>query len=248
MPLPFSLSRTIDIRARRATVFRFFTDPAQFARWWGDGSTIDAVVGGAVCIRYPTGDTASGVVREIVAERMIAFTYGYDDPGKPIPPGGSLVTITLSETPTGTQVELRHDVGDAATRDDHVDGWRHQLAVFARIVAAEVFSADAIAVWFAAWNDPAPREQLAACAAATVAFRDAYGCTAGIDELAAYIAAVARFMPGIRLEPRGAPRHAHATALADWAMMKAGTAIASGTNVFRLDADGKIVECIGVAG
>jgi uncharacterized protein YndB with AHSA1/START domain len=248
MPLPFSLSRTIDIRARRATVFRFFTDPVRFARWWGDGSTIDAVVGGAVRIRYPTGDTASGVVREIVPEQRIAFTYGYDDPKKPIPPGGSLVTITLVDTPTGTQVELRHDVADAPTRDDHVDGWRHQLAVFARIVAAEVYASAAIEAWFAAWNNPSARDPLAACTAPTVTFRDAYGCTAGRDELAAYIAAVAKFMPGIRLEPRGAPRHAHGTVLADWVMVKGGAVVASGTNVFRLDADGMIADCVGVPG
>src|SRR5215831_7061845 len=116
MTLAFSLNRTIEIRARRATVFAFFTDSARWARWWGAGSSIDAVVGGKVHIRYPTGDTASGVVREIAADRLIAFTYGYDGPGKPIAPGGSLVTITLDEIPTGTRLALRHDVADAATR------------------------------------------------------------------------------------------------------------------------------------
>ena len=48
------LDRTIEIRAARATVFRFFTESARWARWWGAGSTIEPVVGGAVRIVYPT--------------------------------------------------------------------------------------------------------------------------------------------------------------------------------------------------
>jgi uncharacterized protein YndB with AHSA1/START domain len=246
MTLAFSLDRTVDIPARRATVFRFFTDPVRWARWWGEGSKIEPVAGGAVLIRYPDGQTASGTVREIVPERSIAFTYGYDGPGKPIPPGGSLVTITLTDIAAGTRVELRHDVADAATRDEHVQGWRHQLAVFAHVVAADAFRPEAIAAWFAAWNDPAPRAHLAEIVSADVTFRDAHGGTAGLDDLVAHIAASQRFMPNVRLEPRGTPRHAHGTALADWAMVRAGQTLATGTNVFRLDADGRIRDCVGL--
>src|SRR5207249_2579040 len=69
MTLDFSLDRTVEIRARPATVFRFFTDPARWARWWGEGSTIDPIVGGAVRIVYPGGERVSGVVRELVPEQ-----------------------------------------------------------------------------------------------------------------------------------------------------------------------------------
>lgn len=198
-------------------------------------------------IRYPNGDTASDHVQALEPDRRIAFTYGYDAPGKPIAPGGSLVTITLADTPTGTRVDLRHDVADAATRDIHVQGWRHQLAVFARVVAEDAFSADAIAAWFAAWNAPAPRELLAAAVAGDVTFRDAYGCTRGLDELAEHVAASQRFMPGVRIEATGTPRHAHDVALADWTAIANGKPVMAGTHVFRLDADGRIADCIGIA-
>lgn len=247
MTLAFSLDRTVDIHARRATVFRFFTDPVRWARWWGEGSTIDPVAGGVVRIRYPDGTTASGHLREIVPERSIAFTYGYDAPGKPIPPGGSLVTITLTDIPAGTRLELRHDVADAPTRDQHGQGWRHQLAVFAHVVAADVFQPAAIDAWFAAWNDPAPRAKLADAVTGNVTFRNAHGSTAGLDELAAHIAIAHRFMPGVTLEARGAPRHALGTALADWAMVRDGKTLATGTSVFRIDADGRICDCVGVS-
>jgi uncharacterized protein YndB with AHSA1/START domain len=245
--LAFSLDRTVDIAARRATVFRFFTDPERFARWWGAGSTIDAVVGGGVKIVYPGGSTASGNVREIVPEQRISFTYGYDDPAKPIAPGGSLVTITLEELPGGTRVRLRHDVADAAVRDEHVQGWRYVLAVFAKVASDEAHAAagDAIAAWFAAWNATTAercRELLAPFVATEITFRDAYGCTAGIDELVIHILACQRFMPGVRLEARGKVRQAHGTALVDWT----GGSI-TGTNVFRSDPDGKLREVIGIS-
>lgn len=244
MTLAFTLNRSVDIAARRATVFAFFTDSAKWARWWGDGSSIDATVGGAVKIRYPDGSTASGNVREIDPDRRIAFTYGYDTPGKPIAPGASLVTITLADIATGTRVELRHDVADAATRDLHVPGWRHQLAVFAHVVADAAFSRAAIDGWYAAWNSDDPRAHLVV--AADVTFRDAHGCTTGIDELVAHIAAAHRFMTGVTLEHRGTPRHAHGTVLADWAMVRGDQTLATGTSVFRLDADGRIADCVAI--
>ena len=48
--LPFALTRTLTIRAPRSVVFRYFTDSRRFAAWWGEGSTIDGRVGGAVRI------------------------------------------------------------------------------------------------------------------------------------------------------------------------------------------------------
>src|SRR5438477_11800544 len=49
------LERTVLIRARARTVFRYFTDSERFAAWWGAGSAIEARPGGPVRIRYPSG-------------------------------------------------------------------------------------------------------------------------------------------------------------------------------------------------
>jgi uncharacterized protein YndB with AHSA1/START domain len=254
MKLDFSLDRTITIHARRATVFRFFTDPARWARWWGAGSSIEPVVGGAVSIVYPTGDRTSGVVRELVADERLAFTYGYEGAGKPIAPGGSLVTITLADHPGGgTRLALRHDMGDAATRDVHVQGWRHQLAVFAHVVGDEVFAGAeaAVATWFAAWREPAADRRhamLEPVVEAGVRFRDAHADTQGLDELVGHVDAVIRFMPGIQLEPRGPVRRERDVALVDWAAVKAdGTKVMAGTNVVRLGPDGRIADVTGVS-
>jgi len=64
--LPQLLERTLVIEADRTTVFRFFTDSARWAAWWGTGFEIDARPGGRVLIRYPNGVRVLGEVVEIV--------------------------------------------------------------------------------------------------------------------------------------------------------------------------------------
>ena len=66
-PLPHHLDRTVVIEAPRDIVFRFFTDQARWAAWWGAGSTIDAKPGGKLLIRYPDGTEVSGEVLEVAA-------------------------------------------------------------------------------------------------------------------------------------------------------------------------------------
>lgn len=254
MTLAFSLDRTVEIHARRATVFRFFSDAARFARWWGAGSMIEPAPGGVVRVRYPDGSTASGAITELVEDQRIAFTYGYDDPAQQIRPGGSLVTITLEDTTAGgTRVQLRHDVAAAKLRHEHIQGWKYQLAVLAKIASDDAHAAApaAIAAWFAAWNEPTDdrrRALLAPIVTTGVAFRDGFGNATGLDELLAHIAACQRFLPGVRLDAQGTPRISHGTVVADWTMRRPGDdAMITGTNVFRLSPTGQIAEVIGVA-
>ena len=58
--LPYTLDRIVTIHATPDTVFRFFTDSARWASWWGAGSTIDARPGGALYIRHPGGVESAG--------------------------------------------------------------------------------------------------------------------------------------------------------------------------------------------
>jgi uncharacterized protein YndB with AHSA1/START domain len=252
MTLDHALERIVLIAARPATVFRFFTDPARFAVWWGAGSHIDARPGGAVHIRYPNGVVASGEVVEVVPDRRIVFTYGYEDAGKPIPPGGSRVTVTLEETARGTRLLLRHELATAEARDAHVPGWRYQLAIFANVAAAEQHAGtDArVDAFFAAWAEPDAalrREALAEVVTDDVTFQDAFACTAGLDDLVAHTGAVQIHMPGVLLERAGNARQCQGTAVVEWEMRAAdGTARGRGTNVFDLAPDGRIAAVVGV--
>lgn len=249
-PLPHALDRTVRIRAPRESVFRYFTDSNRFAAWWGTGSSIEPRPGGTVLVRYPNGIEASGEVLEIEPPTRIVFSYGYAS-GEPIPPGASRVTVELFEEAEGTRLELRHEFAESGARDAHVQGWRYQLALFANVVADETHAgaAERIDAWLAAWSHPdgaARRSAFEAIALPAVAFRDRYGCVAGLDDLAAHVDAVVRFFPGVRLERVGDVRHCQGEALADWvARADDGVERGRGTNRFRFAPDGRVAAVTG---
>lgn len=249
--LPHTLDRSVFILAKPATVFAFFQDPARWASWWGAGSTIDARPGGKVYVRYPNAVEASGEVVEISAPDRIVFTYGYAS-GQPMGPGESLVTIRLTREGGGTRLTLTHALADAAARDQHVQGWRYQLSVFANLVANEVHAnAGAIAdAWFAAWAETdadARTNALAAIADSGVRFGDRYSMLEGIEDISLHAGAAQKFMPGMSMQRDGEPRQCLGTALVNWTVPGAdGTPKAQGTNVFVLGADGKITSVTGL--
>jgi uncharacterized protein YndB with AHSA1/START domain len=248
--LPHTLNRTLVIRATPEVVFRFFTDNARWASWWGEGSTIDPRPGGPVLIRYPGGIEVAGEVLEVERPKRIVFTYGFVS-GTPIPAGSSRVTIDLTPDADGTRLRLFHELPDAKVRDEHVQGWRYQLSVFANVVAGEVFSgaSDATDAWFAAWSiaEPGDREHtLARVAQEEVRFRDRFSTIDGLQELVPHITAAQRFMPAMTIARKGEVRACQGTVLADWiASGPDGTSRGSGTNVFQFGVDGRIVSVTG---
>jgi uncharacterized protein YndB with AHSA1/START domain len=249
--LPYRLDRTITIHAAPHTVFQFLTESPRWAAWWGAGSTIDPRPGGQLRIRYPDGTEVSGRVVEVRPPERIVFTYGYVS-GKPIPPDASVVTINLEPDRAGTRLSLTHEFAEAAARDEHVQGWRYQLALFSNVVADAINAgaADLVDAWFDTWAQPdaaARQETLERIAAPDVRFRDRYGNTDGIADLMPHIAAAQRFMPGIRMSREGDVRHCQGTVLAEWvARGPDGQGRARGTNVFTLGPDGRIQSVTGL--
>jgi uncharacterized protein YndB with AHSA1/START domain len=250
MQLPHRLDRTVSIEATRETVFRYFTDSARWAAWWGAGSTIEPQPGGKVYIRHPNGIEVVGEVVELRSPESIVFTYGFAS-GKPIAPGGSRVTILLEPEAAGTRLRLIHEFAEAAVRDEHVQGWRFQLSLFGNVIANELHAgADALVdAWFDTWAEPDEgkrAEILARIASPGVRFHDRFSMLEGTADVMAHIAASQRFMPGFRLARRGEIRHCQGTVLADWTARGAdGQERGNGTNVFTLGADGRIAAATG---
>ena len=249
---PHRLDRVVVIKAAPALVFRYFTDSDRWASWWGKGSAIDPRPGGAVKIVHPNGVEMAGEITAIDPPTTIGFTYGYVK-GAPIPLGGSHVTIALADASGGrTRLTLTHELADEALRDQHVQGWRYQLSVFGNIVANEAF-ADADAMvdgWFAAWSDPVAESReatLARVATSGVWFHDRFSMVDGVEDLKPHLAAVHRFMPGMRLERSGAVRQCQGVAIADWiAHGSDGAERGRGTNVFELGEGGRIAGVTGL--
>ena len=252
-PLPYAMDRTVVIHASPETVFRFFTDSARWAKWWGTGSTIDAQPGGKIYVRHPGAVEALGEVVEIDAPKRIVFSYGYAT-GKPIPPGSSRVTIRLEPVPHGTRLHLLHEFAEVAPRDEHIQGWRFQLSLFSNVVANEAFAnaASVVDQWFAAWivpDDKAREASLAKLVTPEIRFRDRFSLLDSIADLSAHIGASQRFMPGMSLERKGNIRHCQGTVLADWVARSSedGQVKMSGTSVFVFAPDVKIKSVTSVS-
>ena len=248
--MPHQLARTIVINAPRDTVFSYFTDTERWARWWGQGSTIDAQAGGVVRICHPGGVQVTGEILEIDPPSRLVFTYGYAS-GTPMPPGASVVTIQLENDRQGTRLNLRHVFADENVRDEMAQGWRFQLSLFGNLVANDLHAGASSSVdgWFAAWSEPdiAKREALLdRLATEDVRFRDRFSLIDGMSDLRPHLAAVHKFMPGMRLEREGDIRHCQGTVLADWIARAAdGSERGRGTNIFALGYHGRIEAVTG---
>ena len=250
--LAYDLTRTVVIRARPETVYRFFTDNARWAAWWGAGSTIDPQPGGKVYIRHANGVEISGEVIEAIEPQRITFTYGYAS-GKPMGPGESRVTISLAPDAWGTSLHLRHEFADEGARDLHIQGWRFQLSLFSNVVCQETFAdvASTIDAWYQAWAIADERERASAfarIAAPEIHFRDRYSLLNGMEDLLAHVSAALRFMPGIKLQRRGEVRQCQGTALCDWAATDAeGKELMTGASICEFGPGGKLMSVTGIA-
>jgi hypothetical protein len=151
-------------------------------------------------------------------------------------------------------VRLSHAFAEAKVRDEHVQGWRYQLSLFANAVAADAGASvqEIVDRWFAAWSEPDGAARNAALdhiLAADVAMRDRFSAIEGAADLREHLAAVHRFMPGMVISREGDVRQCQGMALADWIARGAdGQERGRGTNVFVLNADGLVESVTGFWG
>lgn len=122
-----AITREIRIAARPETVFAFFTDPAKMIRWKGKNATLDPRPGGIYRVDVNGRNVARGEYLEIVPNRRLVFTWGWEDEGNPVPPGSSTVEVTLVPDGEGTILRLVHRDLPAEARAPHAHGWEHYL-------------------------------------------------------------------------------------------------------------------------
>ncbi len=150
------ITRVLD--APRERVFKAWTDPEDFARWWGpNGFTtpacrMDVRPGGVLhyCMRSPEGRDfwGKGIYREIVEpERIVYIDTFADADGNPVEPAqyglspgwpsGTLVTVTFARHEGQTQLTLEHAAGPApdSERDMCQQGWDESLDRLAGFLA-----------------------------------------------------------------------------------------------------------------
>jgi uncharacterized protein YndB with AHSA1/START domain len=107
MTQSLSVERQIFIAASPEIVFGYFVEPALMARWFGKQHTLDPRPGGLFRAEVSLGNIVRGIYKEVAPYRRIAVTWGWEG-RTDLPPGQSLVEITLTPKDGGTLVELRH--------------------------------------------------------------------------------------------------------------------------------------------
>src|SRR5262245_36693922 len=103
-----AIEREVRISAPPATVFAYWVEADRLATWMGRTVSIDARPGGAYRIDYNGTDIAAGTVLEIDPPRRLVLSWGWEQSDDPVPPGASIVEVTLSPDGDGTLLRLRH--------------------------------------------------------------------------------------------------------------------------------------------
>lgn len=130
MTTPIQIERRI--AAPPASVYQYLVDPELLQAWFGIKCTLESRPGGTFEMLSPNGMTASGEVVDVLGDRKISFTWGWQ--GHPaVPPGSSLVEIELIPDGDGTLVRLTHSGLELDEHPLHRLGWEHYLPRLATI-------------------------------------------------------------------------------------------------------------------
>lgn len=114
----------VRIEASPETIFGYFVDPEKMCRWMGMTAELDPRPGGRFRVQVTPRFDAVGEFTEVDPPRLVAFTWGWE--GGPVPPGSSLVRVTLTPDASGTIVRLEHSgLADEEQMKGHTEGWVH---------------------------------------------------------------------------------------------------------------------------
>lgn len=122
------VAQELTIAAPPSVVYQYLTDPGCFVEWMADEARLDPTPGGELRWTHANGDTCSGRYVELVPNRRVVFTYGWERVEVEIPPGSTTVEIDLHpEGPDATRLRLVHRGLDDLAADAHHGGWSHYL-------------------------------------------------------------------------------------------------------------------------
>jgi uncharacterized protein YndB with AHSA1/START domain len=121
------LVREVLVDASPATIFELLTVPEKHVEWMGSSVEIDPRPGGVYRVNVGDRHQSGGAFVEVVPDRKVVFTFGWDEPDHPIPAGSTEVQIDLVPEGDKTLVRLTHRGLPADAVDDHTNGWDHYL-------------------------------------------------------------------------------------------------------------------------
>jgi uncharacterized protein YndB with AHSA1/START domain len=111
--------------ASPSQVFSYFSNGDRWRSWQGVEAEIDLRVDGAFRVNVTGDGYASGRFIEVVPDRKVVFTWGWERADSPVPPGSSRVTIELEPLEDGTLIRLTHSDLPPEEVDVHRYGWEN---------------------------------------------------------------------------------------------------------------------------
>ena len=120
------LVREIMIEATPETIWPFLTEPDSLVEWHGTAAEIDPRPGGIYRVLVAGQFQSAGEYVEVVPMEKVVFTFGWEEDGHPIPPGSTIIEITLHPEGDKTRVRLVH----SGLPDDAVDDHGHGGALY----------------------------------------------------------------------------------------------------------------------
>lgn len=127
---------THDVAAAPEDVFPFLVDADKMLQWMGTALEIEPRPGGKFWMNATGTDIASGSFVEVEPPTRVAFTWGWEGSAD-VPPGSTVVTITLIPNGDHTTIELRHGGLPKGAGDDHADGWGYLLPRLAVVAVGD---------------------------------------------------------------------------------------------------------------
>ena len=123
------------IAASPASVFECFSTSERWTAWQGTEATIDLRPGGVFRVNVSGDGFVSGTFLEVVADRRIVFTWGWEGPDAayPVAPGESTVEINLLPEGNGTLLRVRHTIPIDALTELVSMGWQHYVERLAAV-------------------------------------------------------------------------------------------------------------------
>lgn len=120
------LTREVRVKADPSTIYALLIDPGRQS-WLGTDVEFDPRPGGVYKVQVGGDHPALGEFVEVVPDEKVVFTFGWNEPGHPIPAGSTNVAITLIPEGEETLVRLVHSGLPDDAISDHEKGWQHFL-------------------------------------------------------------------------------------------------------------------------
>jgi uncharacterized protein YndB with AHSA1/START domain len=127
------VEKRLFIDAPPARIYALLTDAARLVEWMAPVADVDPRPGGALTWTHVNGDRVAGVFVELLVDRRIVFTYGWDRADVGIPPGSTTVEIDLLPRDGGTELHLVHRGLAGPMADAHHGGWSNYLTRLAAV-------------------------------------------------------------------------------------------------------------------